>query len=75
MKGNHRNPQPVMPVYNRKIARNRLKMAIGNSKIQKAWRRSQIKVFGGIVAYVRMRMRKAPWNQHKEVAYQLYNGL
>jgi hypothetical protein len=42
MKGNHRNPQSVIPVTNRKISRNRLKRAHGNNKIQKAWMDIQV---------------------------------
>jgi len=42
MKGNHRNPQPVMPVYNRKIQRNRLKNRIESNKIQKSWMNIQL---------------------------------
>ena len=73
MKGNHISPQPVMPVYNRKIARNRLKKAIGNSKIQKAWRRSQISLYG-FIPYIEMRLSKTPKNRREEVAYQLCGG-
>jgi len=71
MKGNHKNPQPHNPVYNRKVARNKLKSANGNNKIKTAWRRLQIKKFGGLVAYVRMRMFKTPQSQHNALSGEL----
>ena len=74
MKGNHRNPQPVIPVYCRKIARNKLKIAHGNSKIQQAWRKVQIKLYG-FKQYLAMRKFKTPWRQRKELDYQIRNGL
>ena len=70
----HRNPQPVIPVTNRKIARNRLKNAADSNRIQKAWRRAQIKLYG-FKKYIAIRLFKTPKNQRKEAAYQLYNGL
>lgn len=74
MKGNHRNPQPVTPVYNRKFARNKMKRAIGSNEIRQMWRRSQIRLLE-LKGYVKMRSSKTPRNHRKEVAYQLYNGL
>ena len=67
MKGNHRNPQPVMPVYNRKISRNKLKNAVYSTKENhafnrrrfiSAWQRLQVKRFGGIKQYIIMRIHK-----------------
>jgi len=67
MKGNHRNPQSVNPVYNRKIQRNRLKNAVYSTKENhafnrrrfiSAWQKMQVKKFGGIKRYIIMRIQK-----------------
>lgn len=71
MKGSHKNPQPVIPVYNRKTARNMLKRAQGNNRINSAWKLFQIKKFGGFKRYIQMRLFKTPKNQRREVAFQL----
>lgn len=68
------NSQPVKPVTCRKISRNRLKNANGNNRIQKAWRKAQIKLYG-FKMYIAMRLFKTAKNQRKEVEFQLYNGL
>jgi hypothetical protein len=74
MKGNHRNPQPVIPVTSRKFSRQFIKNRNGNNGIQQAWRRAQIELYG-FKRYIAMRLFKTPKNQRKEAAYRLYNGL
>jgi hypothetical protein len=63
----------VVKVTNRKIARNRLKNVQGNNKIQKAWRKAQIKLYG-FYEYAMMRLAKTSKNQRKEVGYRIHNG-
>lgn len=75
LKGNHICPQPVTPVYNRKVARNKLKRANGSNRIQKAWRRSQIKKCGGIKQYIKMRLSKVANGKGRELLIKLYSEL
>jgi hypothetical protein len=71
---NHRkSAQPVIPVTIRKFSRQWVKSKQGNDRIQRAWKRIQIKKYGGLKAYVTMRLLKTPHPQRREVAFQLYN--
>ena len=63
----------VIPVTNRKISRNRLKRTHGNNKIQKAWRKAQIKLYG-FKGYIALRVLKTPQPQRREVLFQVRNG-
>lgn len=73
MKGNHKNPQPVTPVYNRKIARHQLKNMQGSNKISKAWERIQIGKYG-FKQYIAMRLSKVAKGKGRELLNNLYNG-
>lgn len=73
MRGNHKNKQPVIPVYNRKIARNRLKKAYGNNKITKAWKSIQIKKYG-LKKYIAIRLSKVPRGKGRDLIDLLYNS-
>lgn len=74
MKGNHRNPQPVIPVTSRKFSHNFLKVRNGNNRIQYAWRMHQIKSYGGLMKYIAMRLDKSPQPQRNELFFTLKNG-
>ncbi len=63
----------VIKVTNRKISRNILKIAQGSNKIQKAWRKAQIKLYG-FQGYLALRLLKAPQPQRREVMFQVKNG-
>jgi len=63
----------VIKVYNRKISRNRLKRAHGNNKIQKAWRRAQVKLYS-LKGYIKLRLLKTPQPQRRETLFQVMNG-
>ena len=63
----------VIKVYNRKISRNRLKRAHGNNKIQKVWRRTQVKLYS-LKGYIKLRLLKTPQPQRRETLFQARNG-
>lgn len=73
--GNHYCPQPVTPVYNRKVARNKLRRAYGSNRIQRAWRKYQIKKCGGIKQYIKMRLSKVAKGKGRDLLIKLYSGL
>ena len=63
----------VIKVYNRKISRNRLKRAHASNKIQKAWRRAQVKLYS-LKGYIKLRLLKTPQPQRRETLFQVRNG-
>jgi len=73
MSDNGKYGNPLIKVTNRKISRNRLKRAQGNNKIQKAWRKAQIKLYG-FKGYIALRVLKTPQPQRREVLFQVKNG-
>jgi hypothetical protein len=73
MASNGKYGNPLIKVTNRKISRNKLKRVQDNNKIQKAWRRAQIKLYG-FKGYIALRVFKTPQPQRRETLFQVRNG-